>query len=173
MASKEDVSHYCSLEYIDELREAFRIFDKDNDGAFSASDLAVVMQSFGLTPSEADLMEMITEVDVDGNGVIEFSEFLSMMTSKLKDVDGIEIEVREAFRVFDTDEDGYITTGEMRRIMLTIGDRMKDEEAEILVKDMDINQDGRINIEDLIKLIKNAEEPLPSHGAEGGAVFNK
>ena len=45
---------------------------------------------------------MINEVDADGNGTIDFPEFLSLMTRKIKDTD-TEEELREAFKVFDRD----------------------------------------------------------------------
>ena len=46
------------------------------------------------------LQDMINEVDADGNGTIDFAEFLTMMARKMKDTDSEE-EIREAFRVFD------------------------------------------------------------------------
>ena len=49
---------------------------------------------------------MINEVDADGNGTIDFPEFLTMMARKMKDTDSEE-EIREAFRVFDKVRDVY------------------------------------------------------------------
>lgn len=47
--------------------------------------------------TETELRDMVNEVDQDGNGTIEFNEFLQMMSKKMKDADGEE-ELREAFR---------------------------------------------------------------------------
>ena len=47
------------------------------------------------------------QVDADGNGTIDFPEFLTMMARKMKDTDSEE-EIKEAFRVFDKDGNGYI-----------------------------------------------------------------
>uniref|UniRef100_A0A8D2DRV0 EF-hand domain-containing protein n=1 Tax=Sciurus vulgaris TaxID=55149 RepID=A0A8D2DRV0_SCIVU len=60
------------------------------------------MRSLGQNPTEAELQDMINEVDADGNGTIDFPEFLTMMARKMKDTDSEE-EIREAFRVFDKD----------------------------------------------------------------------
>ena len=56
---------------------------------------------------------MINEVDSDGNGTIDFPEFLTMMARKMKDTD-TEEEIREAFRVFDKDGNGFISAAELR-----------------------------------------------------------
>ena len=54
------------------------------------------------------MIMIINEVDEDGNGTIDFEEFLQMMAKKMKDSDNEE-ELREAFRVFDKDGNGYIS----------------------------------------------------------------
>ena len=50
---------------------------------------------------------MVQEADEDGNGYIDFEEFLAMMARKIKEVDSVD-ELREAFRIFDRDGDGFI-----------------------------------------------------------------
>ena len=59
------------------------------------------MRSLGQNPTEAELQDMINEVDADGNGTIDFPEFLTMMARKMKDTDSEE-EIREAFRYVQT-----------------------------------------------------------------------
>ena len=56
---------------------------------------------------------MIEEVDTDGNGTIDFPEFLGMMARKMQDTD-TEEEIREAFKVFDKDGNGFISAAELR-----------------------------------------------------------
>ena len=65
---------------------------------FKFVELGTVMRSLGQNPTEGELQDMINEVDIDGNGTIEFTEFLGMMAKKMKESDGEE-ELREAFRV--------------------------------------------------------------------------
>ena len=59
---------------------------------------------------------MINEVDVDGNGFIEFDEYLSLMARKMKDTD-VDEELIEVFKIFDMDGNGLISADELRLIM--------------------------------------------------------
>merc|ERR1739841_63306 len=89
-------------EQIAEFKEAFSLFDKDGDGTITTKELGTVMRSLGQNPTEAELQDMINGVDADGNGTIDFPEFLNLMAKKMKDTDSEE-EIKEAFKVFDKD----------------------------------------------------------------------
>ena len=65
-------------EQIAEFKEAFSLFDKDGDGTITTKELGTVMRSLGQNPTEAELQDMINEVDADGNGTLDFPEFCKM-----------------------------------------------------------------------------------------------
>ena len=79
------------------------------------------MRSLGQNPTEAELQDMINEVDADGNGTIDFPEFLTMMARKMRDTDSEE-EIKEAFKVFDRDNNGYISAAELKHVMTNLGE---------------------------------------------------
>ena len=92
---------------INEFKESFEIFDKDKDGYITTKELGDIMKNLGQTPSEAELQDIINEVDIDGNGTIDFKEFQGLMARKMRDNDSEE-ELIEAFKVFDRDGNGLI-----------------------------------------------------------------
>lgn len=63
---------YVFSNVLSEFREAFNLFDKDGDGTMTTKELGTVMRSFGLDPSQRELMDMVAEVDVDGDAFYDF-----------------------------------------------------------------------------------------------------
>jgi len=130
---------------IAEFKEAFSLFDKDGDGTITTKELGTVMRSLGQNPTETELQDMINEVDADGNGngTIDFPEFLTMMARKMKDTD-CEEEIREAFRVFDKDGNGFISAAELRHVMTNLGEKLTDEEVVEMIREADLDGDGQV-----------------------------
>ncbi|EPS74177.1 hypothetical protein M569_00573 [Genlisea aurea] len=135
---------------ISEFKEAFSLFDKDGDGCITTKELGTVMRSLGQNPTEAELQDMINEVDADGNGTIDFPEFLNLMARKMKDTDSEE-ELKEAFRVFDKDQNGFISAAELRHVMTNLGEKLTDEEVDEMIREADVDGDGQINYEEFVK----------------------
>lgn len=111
-SSESIMAEHLTDEQIGEFKEAFSLFDKDGDGSITIQELGTVMRSLGQNPTEVELKDMIREVDADGNGTIDFSEFLNLMARKMKDTDSDE-ELKEAFKVFDKDQNGFISAAEV------------------------------------------------------------
>mmetsp|Transcript_37356 Transcript_37356/g.68956 ORF Transcript_37356/g.68956 Transcript_37356/m.68956 type:complete len:393 (+) Transcript_37356:62-1240(+) len=78
LAATVDPSWYSNPDRVDRL---FQIFDRDANSSITSKELGEVMRSLGQTPTEAELQAMIAEVDSDGNGMIDLTEFLALMDS--------------------------------------------------------------------------------------------
>ncbi len=71
-------------------------------------------------------------------------EFLTMMARKMKDTDSEE-EIREAFKVFDRDNNGVISAAELRHVMTSIGEKLTDDEVDEMIREADQDGDGSID----------------------------
>ncbi|KAL6955204.1 hypothetical protein U1Q18_047024 [Sarracenia purpurea var. burkii] len=121
-------------------------------GYITIEELATAIKSLGQNPTQEELWNMFNEVDVNGNGKIEFEEFLHLMARKMKESEADE-ELKEAFKVFDKDQDGYISATELRNVMLNLGERMTDEEVEQMVREADLDGDGYVNYDEFVKMM--------------------
>ena len=139
-------------EQIAEFKEAFSLFDKDGDGTITTKELGPVMRSLGQNPTEAELQDMINEVDADGNGTIDFPEFLALMARKSDGGDSGE-EIRAAFRVFDKDNSGKISAAKLRHVMTNLGEKLTDEEVDEMIREADTDGDGEVNYEEFVRMM--------------------
>eukprot|EP00299_Pterocystis_sp_00344_P007562 c2504_g1_i1.p1 GENE.c2504_g1_i1~~c2504_g1_i1.p1 ORF type:complete len:150 (+),score=48.01 c2504_g1_i1:41-490(+) len=140
---------------IREFREAFEMFDKDGSGTIDARELATVLRSLGQNPTNEQLREMISIVDSDHSGTIDFGEFLNMMARKLIDTN-IEEELIQAFRVFDENNNGYITLPQLRQILTTFGGMGQDQFDEMISTAED-EHDGKVYYVRFVKRLMSSD----------------
>ena len=139
-------------EQITEFKEAFSLFDKDGNGTITSKELGTAMRSLGQYPTEVELRDMINEIDADGNGCVDFPEFLTLMAKKMNDGDAEE-EMKEAFRLFDTNGNGFISGAELRHVMTCIGEKLTDGEVDDMLHEADVDGDGMINYEEFVNMM--------------------
>ena len=112
------------------------------------------MRKLGQNPSEAELIEMISSVDDNGDHEIDFNEFLILMKSRIGERDP-EKELRDAFAVFDTDKSGSIDRKELKRLMKKLGQTLTEGELDAMMDEVDENGDGEISFEEFKALMQN------------------
>ncbi|KAJ9682349.1 hypothetical protein PVL29_018299 [Vitis rotundifolia] len=147
-------------------------------GCITLDELATVIKSLEHSTTKEELQTMMDEIDVDGNGTIEFGEFLNLMARKMKvkyqrstfrpislllifligkcfllQESEAEEELKEAFKVFDKDQDGYISANELRNVMFNLGEALTDEEAEQMIREADFDGDGKVNYEEFVRMM--------------------
>lgn len=142
-----------SVQQIADFKESFSLFDKNCDGTISINELGTVMRALGYNPTEHELQEMISEVDQDGSGTIEFIEFLQLMALKMQE-DNNEDEINEAFRVFDRNDHGFLCASELRYVLLNLGEKLTECEVDELIRDLDADGNGQITYEAFVMMMK-------------------
>merc|ERR1712113_723518 len=97
----------------------------------------------GENPTDAELQEKISEFATDGNGMIDFTEFLELMEQKTREADE-ERQLIEAFNVFDSDGDGFISPEDIFQVM---GEDVDDGQGD------DLEWEGQISRDVFVKMM--------------------
>ncbi|XP_062870745.1 calcium-binding protein 1b [Trichomycterus rosablanca] len=144
-------------EELDELREAFREFDKDHDGFIGCKDLGNCMRTMGYMPTEMELIELSQQINMNLGGHVDFEDFVELMGPKLlaetADMIGVK-ELRDAFKEFDTNGDGQISTAELREAMKKLlGQQVGHKDLEDILRDIDLNGDGHVDFEEFVRMM--------------------
>ena len=95
--------HGLTTQKKQEIKEAFDLFDIDESGTIDAKELSLAMRALGFEMTDAQIEQMIKDVDKDGSGAIDFDEFVYMMTTKIGERDTKE-ELMKAFHIIDLDK---------------------------------------------------------------------
>ena len=95
---------------------------------------------------------MIAEVDDSGDGSCGFDEFLLLMSKKINEGQ-MDEEMQEAFKIFDTSGQGFITLKDLKRVLKEYNEHLSEEEYKILFRETDNDKDGKINFRDFILMM--------------------
>merc|ERR1712086_654029 len=118
-----------SEEQLDEVREAFGLFDADASGQIDVRELKAAMRSLGFEVKNEELKKMVSDIDGDGNGTIDFAGFLAMMTGKMGEKDSRE-DIEKVFKLFDDDNTSRISFRNLARVAEELGENIDDEEMQ-------------------------------------------
>ena len=125
---------------------------QDGSGTISTKELLGVMRSIGQNPTEDEILNHIVEYDINGDGTIDFDEFCEMMLKQSRDLDQT-VEIREAFKIFDRDGNGYIDAKELKDVVTRMGECLTAEEADEFLREADTNEDGKLDYNEFLEML--------------------
>lgn len=142
-------------EQIKQFKEGFAVFDKNGDGKITADELFEVMKTIGQKKTFRECQQMIARVDKDGSGHIDINEFYLMMSGT---VGSTEEDIENAFKVFDTDGNGYISKTELKHALTKCGTyKFTNKQIEKMMEKVDSDKDGRVCYEEFIELLNHLQ----------------
>mmetsp|Transcript_29011 Transcript_29011/g.35322 ORF Transcript_29011/g.35322 Transcript_29011/m.35322 type:complete len:181 (+) Transcript_29011:121-663(+) len=140
-------------EEIDEIREAFNLFDTDGSGTIDPKELKAAMTSLGFEAKNQTIYQMISDIDKDGSGEIDFEEFLDLMTARISDGGNSREDVEKVFALFDDDKTGFITLDNLKRVAKELGETMSDSELLEMIERADEDHDGKISMDEFFTIM--------------------
>uniref|UniRef100_A0A7S2ACP2 Calmodulin n=1 Tax=Alexandrium andersonii TaxID=327968 RepID=A0A7S2ACP2_9DINO len=141
-------------EQLEEYQDAFRLFDKDDDGTIGKQELLFIMRSLGKNPTAKEVQDTINEVDKDGNGAINLDEFVTLMGRRMGAL-STEEEIKDAFKAMTSSRSDFIGIADMRRLLAKDGETLTDNDLRALIRKGDSDKDGRLSYEEFAKLMAN------------------
>ncbi|KAI2463696.1 EF-hand [Annulohypoxylon bovei var. microspora] len=140
-----------SSEEIQVFKELFDSYDADKGGNISVGEFAKVMaQGPGKAPTQAEVEKIIKEVDLDGDGQINFDEFITMMTGQ--PYPPPDEEWVKAWKQFEPSLNGSITQSQFRQVMVELGESVNDTEVEKLINNVD--GEGKLSFKAFVHFMK-------------------
>jgi len=137
------------------LKRAFDSFDQERRGAISTDIVATILKMMGHPVNRSILNQVIEEVDVDGSGELEFNEFVLLATKFMNEEDEEEMkkELKEAFRLYDKEGDGFIPTKVLREILKELDDKLTDEELDGMIDEIDADGSGTVDFDEFMDMM--------------------
>ncbi|KAJ7545739.1 hypothetical protein O6H91_08G007800 [Diphasiastrum complanatum] len=144
------IAESLSEEEITGLKKMFMDMDTDHSGTITLDELKTGLALLGSSLAESEVAQLM-QADVDGNGTIDYLEFISatMHLNKTKKEDHLI----SAFQYFDKDKSGYITIEELKEAFLKhdMGDHQAIQD---IIKEVDTDNDGRINYDEFVAMMR-------------------
>jgi len=156
-ASLNVISTQLSDNAIRELKEMFMAMDENNDGTLSVSEVMEGLEKAGVA-IPPDMQQMMENIDTDGSGVIDYSEFMAATMDKRRYIR--EDVCWQAFKTFDVDGSGTIDKEELMKLLGvdTITDmidaKVTEKEVDAIMKEVDLNGDGKIDFKEFLTMMR-------------------
>ncbi|CAJ1363262.1 unnamed protein product [Effrenium voratum] len=147
-------------EQLEEIREAFNLFDTEQSGAIDARELKAALRALGFEVKKEDVRRMLADIGKDPSQPIDFNEFCEMMKGRMPDKNS-RSEIDKVFALFDEDETGKISFRNLKRIAQELGESLTDEELQEMIEEADRDGDGLINPDEFYRVMrKRGGNPL-------------
>ncbi|XP_043853486.1 myosin light polypeptide 6-like [Dromiciops gliroides] len=140
-----------------EFKEAFQLFDRTGYGKILYSQCGDVIWALGQNPTNAEVLKVLVNPKSDEMNVkvLDFEHFLAMLQTVAKNKDqGTYEDYTEGFQVFDKEGNGTVMGAEIQYILIALGEKMTEEEVEVLVAGHE-DSNGCINYEELVWMVLN------------------
>lgn len=132
----------------DEMRRVFDQFDSNKDGKISQDEYKSILRAMGKPESMA--REIFRVADLNKDGYIDFKEFMALHN----DGGGVRaMDIRNAFRAFDLDEDGRISAEEVLDMLRRLGEKCTLEDCQRMVSVVDMDGDGFISMDEFMRMM--------------------
>uniref|UniRef100_F7HCD0 Calmodulin-like protein 4 n=1 Tax=Macaca mulatta TaxID=9544 RepID=F7HCD0_MACMU len=146
------MAKFLSQDQINEYKECFSLYDKQQRGKIKATDLMVAMRCLGASPTPGEVQWHLQTHGIDGNGELDFSTFLTIMHMQIKQEDPKK-EILLAMLMADKEKKGYIMASDLRSKLTSLGEKLTHKEVDDLFREAGIEPNGKVKYDEFIHKI--------------------
>jgi len=142
------------------LKNAFDTFDVEKKGSIGTVMIGTILGMLGINMTENMLADIIAEVDDDGSGELEFEEFITLAARFMveEDAEAMQQELKEAFRLYDKEGNGYITTHTLKEILKELDDKITSEELDMMIEEIDSDGSGTVDFDEFMEVMTGGDD---------------
>eukprot|EP00917_Polyrhabdina_sp_WS-2016_P004720 GHVP01010881.1.p2 GENE.GHVP01010881.1~~GHVP01010881.1.p2 ORF type:complete len:124 (-),score=23.18 GHVP01010881.1:79-450(-) len=113
------------------------------------------MRALGFEMQPDEIRQIAEEVDPKGRGFVSRQDFTDLMAVKMATRDPVQ-EMVKAFRLFDEDENGFISFKDLKKVCKDVGENIADDELQEMIEEADRDGDGVVNLDEFIRIMKKS-----------------
>ncbi|KAK1281621.1 Calcium-dependent protein kinase 32 [Acorus calamus] len=146
------VAEHLSVEEVAGIKEMFKMMDVNNNGKLTFEELKAGLMKIGQNVPDADVQMLMEAADVDGNGTLDYGEFVAVSIHLRKM--GNDEHLHKAFAYFDQNRSGYIEIEELRDCLSDDLGSDGEEVVNAIIHDVDTDKDGKISYDEFATMMK-------------------
>ena len=136
------------------MKDVLDLYDPDNEGFVKSKDIAKILRAMGRTLEDDDEQNFIEAADPENTGEISKDNFLATVEAMFSLPKEEVNDLLEAFKVFDINNTGKISVKNFKKVLVSIGQEFNEDEADDILKYIQVDREGNINIKDFINMWK-------------------
>ncbi|XP_055641367.1 troponin C isoform X2 [Toxorhynchites rutilus septentrionalis] len=138
------------------MRKAFQMFDTTKTGFIDTLKIATILTTLGQQFDDGELQDLIDEEDPEGTGKVSFDGFANIASNFLieeEDAEAMQQELKEAFRLYDREGNGYITTSTLKEILAALDDKLSNEDLDGIINEIDTDGSGTVDFDEFMEMM--------------------
>jgi len=137
------------------MRKAFQMFDTTKCGFIETLKIATILSSMGQIFDDKELQSLIEQNDPNNAGKVNFDGFVAIAAHFLEEEDNESThqELKEAFRLYDKEGNGYITTGTLKEILKALDDKLTGRELDGIIAEIDTDGSGTVDFDEFMEMM--------------------
>lgn len=138
------------------MRKAFQMFDTTKCGFIDTVKISTILNTLGQQFDEGELQDLIDEEDPEETGKVNFDQFANIASNFLiedEDAEAMQQELKEAFRLYDREGNGYITTSTLKEILAALDDKLTNDDLDGMINEIDADGSGTVDFDEFMEMM--------------------